>query len=107
MMGASRSVRGGTTREFEHLRISARADTIVYTALPSGQNQTEFKSTSVSPTSIVFENRAHDFPQVVSYRRVGADSLVARIEGPGPNNTTRGISFPMKRASCTDVPAAK
>jgi Domain of unknown function (DUF6265) len=106
MMGSSRTVNGGVTREFEHLRISARGDTIVYTALPSGQNETHFKSTTVSPTSIVFENRAHDFPQVISYRRVGTDSLVARIEGPGPNNTTRGINFPMKRASCTDLPAA-
>ena len=105
MMGSSRTVTGGTTREFEHLRISARGDTIVYTALPSGQNPTDFKSTSVSPTSVVFENRAHDFPQVISYRRVGADSLVARIEGPGPNSTTRGTNFPMKRASCADVPA--
>jgi TolB protein len=105
MMGSSRTVMGGTTREFEHLRISARGDTIVYTALPSGQKQTDFKSTTVAPTSIVFENRTHDFPQVISYRRVGADSLVARIEGPGPNNTTRGTNFPMKRASCTDVPA--
>ena len=105
MMGSSRTVSGGVTREFEHLRISARGDTIVYTALPSGQNETHFKSTTVSATSIAFENRAHDFPQVISYRRVGADSMVARIEGPGPNNTTRGINFPMKRASCTDLPA--
>ena len=105
MMGSSRTVIGGATREFEHLRISARGDTIVYTAAPSGQKETDFKSMTVSPTAIVFENRAHDFPQVIRYTRVGADSLIARIEGPGPNNTTRGTSFPMKRVSCTDVPA--
>jgi TolB protein len=105
MLGASRTTAGGVAREFEHLRLSARADTLIYTALPSGQNATEFKAISASNQELVFENRAHDFPQVIRYRRTGADSIVARIEGPGPNNTTRGIDYPMRRASCTTPPA--
>jgi hypothetical protein len=105
MIGGSRMVVAGVTREFEHLRLTARGDTVVYTALPSGQSETHFRSTSVSATEVAFENRAHDFPQVIRYRRVGNDSLVARIEGPGSDNTVRGIDFPMRRASCTGIPA--
>jgi hypothetical protein len=33
----------------------------------------------------VWSNPKHDFPQVISYRRLGSDSLAARIEGPGPS----------------------
>jgi hypothetical protein len=101
MIGGSRTVVGGVARQFEHLRISARGDTLVYTALPSGQSQTDFRSTAVSSTEVAFENRAHDFPQVIRYRRTGADSLVARIEGPGSGGSVRGIDFPMKRVGCT------
>ena len=106
MVGGSRMIVGGATREFEHLRVTSRGDTLVYTALPSGQSETQFRSTTVSATEVVFENRAHDFPQVIRYRRAGTDSLIARIEGPGPNNTTAGTDFPMRRVSCTAVSAA-
>ena len=105
MMGASRTTTGSATREFEQLRLWAAGDTLVYTALPSGQRQAEFRSTSVSATTLVFENPTHDFPRKLTYRKVREDSLVARVEGPGPNNTTRGFDIPMRRASCTQPPA--
>jgi hypothetical protein len=104
MLGASRTTVGGATREFEHLRLHAAGDTLVYTALPSGQRETAFRSTTVSGTTLVFENPAHDFPQKISYRRAGEDSVVARVEGPGPNNTTRGFDIRMRRTSCTKGP---
>jgi hypothetical protein len=107
MLGGSRTViGGGVTREFEHLRIRARGDTLVYTAIPSGQREADFRSTSVTADAFVFENPAHDFPKKISYRRVTPDSVVARVEGPGPNNTTRGIDFPYRRVSCTAPSAA-
>jgi len=37
-------------------------------------------------------NPGHDFPQVISYRRVASDSLVARIEGPGPQGMRNGMA---------------
>lgn len=104
MHGASRTVVAGVTREYEQLRISTRGDTLVYSAIPSGQKETDFKTTTTSAPTITFENRAHDFPQLISYRRAGTDSIIARVEGPGPNNTTRGMNFPMKRVSCTSSP---
>jgi hypothetical protein len=100
MIGGSRTVVANVAREFEHLRIRARGDTLIYTAIPSGQKETDFRSVQVTATSVTFENKAHDFPQRIIYRRGGADSVIARVEGPGPNNTTRGFDVPMRRASC-------
>ena len=101
MLGASRTVAGGAVRGFEHLRIRSRGDTLVYTAIPSGQTETSFRSTLLSRDSLVFENPAHDFPQRIAYRRVGTDSLSARVEGPGQNNATQGFTIAMRRVDCT------
>ena len=105
MMGASRTTRAGVVREYEQLRLHTDGDTLIYSALPSGQRLADFKSTSISESSLVFENPTHDFPKKITYRRIGADSIVARVEGPGPDNTSRGFDFPMKRASCTQASA--
>jgi hypothetical protein len=82
-------------RQFEHLRLTAEDANLVYTAIPSGQKEASFKSTAATDTLLVFENLEHDFPKRILYRRRGADSIVARIEGGN-----RGIDFPMRRVSC-------
>jgi hypothetical protein len=105
MLGASRTVSGGAVREFEQVRIQAKEGKLVYIAQPSGQKEASFTSTQVTDSSIVFENPAHDFPQKIIYRKRGADSLVARIEGPGQNGP-RGFDFPMRRVSCTTAGAS-
>jgi dipeptidyl aminopeptidase/acylaminoacyl peptidase len=105
MIGASRTVIGGALREFEHIRITTDSGRLVYTALPSGQRETKFPFKEASDTMVVFENLAHDFPQRIIYRKRGVDSVIARIEGPGANNTVRGTNFPFRRASCTERPA--
>ena len=99
MLGASRTTVNGQVREFEQLRLAWQRDTLVYTAVPSGQKETSFRTTIVSDGGFTVENPAHDFPQRISYRKRGADSLVARIEGG-----TRGIDFPMRRVAC-EAPA--
>jgi hypothetical protein len=100
MMGASRTVVDGQTREYEQLRLHARGDTLVYTSVPSGQRETSFTTLQLSDSAFEVVNLAHDFPQRISYRRRGADSLIARIEGPGPSGP-RSVTFPMRRVSCT------
>lgn len=99
MLGISRTVVRDTVREFEQLRIQTKNGVPTYIAKPSGQAESSFAATSVSDTSVVFDNPAHDFPQRISYRKAGADSIVARIEGP-QGGQTRGINFPMKRVRC-------
>jgi hypothetical protein len=100
MMGMSRTVSRDTVREFEILRIELRNGVPTYVAMPGGQKETLFAATTVSDTAVVFDNPAHDFPQRIRYRRVGADSIIARIEGTR-DNRVHGIDFPMRRVSCT------
>jgi hypothetical protein len=107
MFGTSRTIRRDTVIAYEFLRIYARGDTLVYDSQPSGQARTEFVAPPASASDaaagrvveIVFANPAHDFPQRIVYRRVGRDSLAARIEGT-MNGQQRASSFPYKRVAC-------
>jgi hypothetical protein len=99
MLGMSRTVRGDSLLEFEHLQILERSGRLVYHAEPSGQPPADFIASTMSDTLVVFENPEHDFPQRIIYRRRGTDTLVARIEGTR-NGQTRGIDFPYARVGC-------
>jgi hypothetical protein len=99
MLGSSRTVVNGAVREWEQVRLSVREGRVVYTANPSGQAQAEFTATTVSDSGFAVENPAHDFPQRIIYRRHGADSLIARIEGT-TSRGARGADFPMRRVRC-------
>jgi len=99
MLGTGRTTRGDTVVEYEQLRIEARGDTVTYHAQPSGQPPAAFRLTSIGEGAVTFENPAHDFPQRITYRAVGRDSLVARVEGASAGRT-RGIDFPYARAAC-------
>jgi hypothetical protein len=99
MLGMGRTVRGGKTAEYELVLIKEQSGRLAYEAHPSGQPTATFLSTTVSETSVVFENAAHDFPQRVGYRREGADSLQAWVEGRS-NGQTRRIDFSYRRARC-------
>ena len=99
MLGMGRTTRGDSVVEYEHTRIYAKGDTLVFAASPSGQAPAEFRAVSPSPDEVRFENLAHDFPQRVIYRRHGADSLFARVEG-SRGGQTRGFDFPYGRVAC-------
>ena len=96
MLGASRTLVNGAVREYEQIRIAVDNGKLVYTATPSGQQTASFTSTRVTDSSFTVENLQHDFPQRIIYRRHGADSLIARVEG-----AARGFDYPMRRSSCT------
>lgn len=104
LLGASRTVRGDTVILYEAMRIQEHGDTLVFRAEPSGQRPAEFRTTIPGPP-IVFENAQHDFPQRISYRPAGADSLIARIEGTR-NGAVRGIDYHYKRIPCAKPAAA-
>jgi hypothetical protein len=99
MLGMSRTVRDGKLVEYEFIRLFESEGRLVYLAMPSRQAPAEFKSTATSDSLLIFENPAHDFPQRIIYRKQGADSLTARIEGPGPAGP-RGVDFRYARAVC-------
>jgi hypothetical protein len=99
LRGSSRTIVGTREVEGERLRIYAAGDSLVYDARPSGQARTEFRGRATGAGEVLFENRGHDFPQRISYRRVGSDSLVARIEGDR-DNRRQPVTYAYRRVDC-------
>ena len=98
MMGMSRTVVGGKTTAWEFLMIRGGPKGLEYVAKPSGQGEAVFTAATASPTEVVFENPAHDFPKKIIYKRDG-DSMTASTEGP-MNGQTRRIDFPYTKVAC-------
>jgi hypothetical protein len=99
MIGMSRTVAGDRMRAWEALRIIEEQGRIVYVAQPGGGPATRFAASHIADTLAVFENPAHDFPQRIAYRRVGADSMVASISAIRAGNEQR-MDIPMRRMAC-------
>jgi hypothetical protein len=95
MQGVSRTARNDQFLEAEMLLLRLADGKLGYEAFPTGQRPTRFEATTVSDTLFIFENPAHDFPKLIGYRKVGADSMHAWIEGNG-----RRVAFPYGRARC-------
>ena len=98
MLGTGRTVNGDTLVEYEFVVVRERGDGLVYIAQPSGQPSAEFLSITASANEVVFENKDHDFPQRVGYRRQ-ATTLDAWIEG-ALNGQARHIDFHYRRIAC-------
>jgi hypothetical protein len=100
MLGVSRRILDGFTREFEYMRIvTSGGGGFDFIAMPQGENATSFNSVSLAGTRVVFENPDHDFPSRVIYEFAPPDALNARIEGTS-NGRPMGINFPLKRQAC-------
>ena len=98
MLGFSRTVRGGRMAFFEYLRIEQSDGAVRYVANIRGK-ETPFTLAKMSDDEAEFTNPAHDFPQVIRYRRVSADEIHARVDGPATGKE-RAQDFPMKRIAC-------
>ena len=102
MLGMSRTVADGKTREFEFMRIAQEeSGGVFFIAHPSGQKEARFKLIKADGREVIFENSTHDFPQRVIYRLGDGGSLLGRIEGVS-NGTAKSAEFPMKRVPCDD-----
>lgn len=100
IVGVSRRIEDGFTREFEFMRIvTSGGGGFDYVALPQGENETRFNSLSFGGNKVVFDNPDHDFPSRITYEFVPPDALNARIEGKS-NGRPMGLNFPMKRRPC-------
>ncbi|PSM15014.1 DUF6265 family protein [Stenotrophomonas maltophilia] len=100
LFGSSRSLRDGRTVGFEFMQLRQHDDgRLVLTALPSGQNATDFNATRVDGNEAVFENPANDFPQRIRYRRLDEQRAHARIE-IAQDNPEQAMDFPMHRIAC-------
>lgn len=65
----------------EKVILELRNNDLNYVVSVSDQQPVSFKFTVVDKGEIIFENKAHDFPQRVIYKEIKPDSLYARIEG--------------------------
>ena len=99
MLGVTRYLRGDRVTAFEFTSIVRNDSAIVVTPRPEGQRPAPFRVTRLAKDSAVWENPEHDFPRLIAYRRMPGDSLVARIEGPGPDGV-RAQEWRMARARC-------
>jgi hypothetical protein len=100
ILGVSRYTKGGRVTSYEFATIAAQGDSdLVLTPRPEGQSPADFNLTKLQPGMAVWSNPRHDFPQVISYRRLGSDSLAARIEGPGPGGT-QSSEWKMGKVPC-------
>ncbi len=100
LQGMGRTFRGDTLVEYEFVLIREVAGRLQYGARPSGQAPNTFPAKTVTDSLVEFEDLAHDYPQRVGYRKAGADSLIAWIDGTTPRGPRR-VEFPYARISCT------
>ena len=98
--GESYFLKDRDTIVFETIRLVQGQDGLFYIPIVKNQNDglpVRFALQTISDSILVFENAQHDFPQIISYTKISADSLVAEISGT-KNGLERKQAFPMKRA---------
>ena len=99
MMGMARAFVRDTVREYEFVLIREVGGKVQYEAHPSGQPPATFPQRTLTDTLVEFEDPAHDYPQLIGYRKAGSDSLVAWVDGTTPQGRVRK-EFPYARATC-------
>ena len=104
MLGMSRTVRDEKLKGFEYMQIREQEGRLIFTARPSEQKEASFASIELTRSKVIFENKAHDFPQRIIYKRLEDSSFLARIDGE-KEGKIRGVDFPMRRSKCADAEA--
>ncbi|QEH42906.1 DUF6265 family protein [Chitinophaga sp. XS-30] len=97
--GMSYMLRGGDTLVRETISLELRDGELYYIPTVKDQNNAQpvlFRRVASGPDSLVFENPAHDFPTMIKYVRISADSLLAEISGMA-GGQLRKREFPMSR----------
>ena len=81
LLGFGATTKANALRSYEFFRIAETPEGVSYFASPNAAPPTEFKAIKICSDSVVFENKAHDFPQRVIYSKGKDGGLNARIEG--------------------------
>lgn len=96
MLGTNRTVRDGKVRTYEYMRIESREKDIYFVAKPaSAAGETSFKMISMEAERVVFENKEHDFPKRLIYRKGDGAELKATAE-----DDSNGIEFVFRKIDC-------
>jgi hypothetical protein len=99
MLGMGRTTTSTGLGDYELTLIREKGGKILFETHPSGQPAAIFSATTAPRDRVVFEAPEHDYPQVVGYRRVGPDSVIAWIDGRQGGKRQR-IEFPYRRVAC-------
>ena len=77
---------GGEKTFFDFLRIEKDEDGLVYVAQPRGNPPTFFTQKPTTDGSLAFVNEAHDYPQMIVYRKTddGLSATISLINGERP-----------------------
>lgn len=97
--GKSYYLKGQDTILLENIKLIQEKNKLHYIPTVKNQNNglaVKFQMTSITDSSVVFENQQHDFPQMISYKKISPDSLLAQISGRR-NGQLKQQSFPMRR----------
>lgn len=84
---------------YENIRLVLEDDELFYIPIVNNQNDglaVRFINILSLETQLIFENKEHDFPQMISYTKKSENSLIAEISGT-KNGRKRKITFPMNR----------
>jgi len=98
-VGISYFVTGKDTISSEKISLEQKGNKLFYIPIVTDQNNGQpivFTMTSSTLNSLVFENPIHDFPQIIIYKQITKDSLLAVISGK-INGIVNSQNFPMKR----------
>ncbi|MBK1896758.1 DUF6265 family protein [Chryseobacterium paridis] len=84
----------------ESVQLVEKEQKLYYIVSVSGQNKelpVSFASNkNPDPSHLIFENLQHDFPQIISYKKISADALIAEISAT-KNGKIKKMTFPMQR----------
>lgn len=100
-LGRSYILKEKDTIVFETIRLVQEQCGLFYIPTVKSQNDglpIRFSIKAISETQFIFENVQHDFPQFISYTKIGIDSLIAEISGV-KNGQDRKQTFIMKRVN--------
>jgi len=99
LSAVSYALQGQDTLVFEAIKLVSEEDTVFYVPTISDQNEglpVRFTLKKMGDSEILFENPDHDFPNQISYKKTGKDSLVATISGIRKGKKVTRL-FPMRR----------
>jgi uncharacterized protein DUF6265 len=99
MLGLGRTVKGNRTVSFEFMQFREENGTLVFLPQPQGGTRVSFPLKDSFGGKMTFENKEHDFPQRVIYKRKGPGLLLAAIEGTYKGKEQRE-EFQMRKVRC-------
>jgi hypothetical protein len=103
MLGASHTVVGGRTQDYQFLRMELRNDAVHYVIAAPDEKEHRFQlsgeATDQEDTIYTFNNVEDAFPQTLSYRKATGGWMYITVEGK-LNGADRKVIYPIRRVDC-------